>query len=301
MPEPPPADLARDAVGDGQEALTPETIEAVLADFRSWLEQIPREAARRIPASSEGEEAVGGRVPIDLHTLLSQLVALRQEVNLQTRASRAQQEQGQEALSELRRALDSLRQSRDSVRQPDRQTEEEVLRPVLKALVDARDALALATPEIERVRSAVIPLLDELTAERAEEPALTQRPARSSWMRLFGWTRPEEASLSAVGHPRASQAELRDAAGRIRQLLDSVLTGYTMSLQRLDRVLPQCGLERIPCAGERFDPEQMEVVAAVPDSGRPQGEVLEEVRPGYRWRGRVFRYAQVSVARSQPG
>ena len=34
------------------------------------------------------------------------------------------------------------------------------------------------------------------------------------------------------------------------------------------------------------------------DSGRPSGEVIEEVRRGYLWNGRVFRYAQVRVAKN---
>jgi molecular chaperone GrpE len=41
----------------------------------------------------------------------------------------------------------------------------------------------------------------------------------------------------------------------------------------------------------------MEVLEAVPANGRPAGEVVEEVRRGYRWRGQVFRYAQVRVAK----
>jgi molecular chaperone GrpE len=72
-----------------------------------------------------------------------------------------------------------------------------------------------------------------------------------------------------------------------------------MSLERLERTLEQCGLELIPTEGELFDPEQMEVVEAVADSGRPSGEVVEEVRRGYLWRGRVFRYAQVRVAKDE--
>jgi molecular chaperone GrpE len=71
-----------------------------------------------------------------------------------------------------------------------------------------------------------------------------------------------------------------------------------MSLQRLERTLEQTGLEPIPCVGQVFDPEQMEVVATATDQGRAPGKVVEEVRRGYLWRGRVFRFAQVSVARS---
>jgi molecular chaperone GrpE (heat shock protein) len=41
----------------------------------------------------------------------------------------------------------------------------------------------------------------------------------------------------------------------------------------------------------------MEVAEVVSEPGRTGTEVLEEVRRGYRWRGRVFRPAQVRVAR----
>jgi molecular chaperone GrpE (heat shock protein) len=43
----------------------------------------------------------------------------------------------------------------------------------------------------------------------------------------------------------------------------------------------------------------MEVVEAVTEAGRERTEVIEEVRRGYLWRGRVFRFAQVRVARPE--
>jgi molecular chaperone GrpE len=71
-----------------------------------------------------------------------------------------------------------------------------------------------------------------------------------------------------------------------------------MSVQRLERALQQHGLEPIPCVGQPFDPETMEVVEVVPQSDGGGSEVVEEVRRGYLWRGRVFRFAQVKVAKS---
>ena len=71
-----------------------------------------------------------------------------------------------------------------------------------------------------------------------------------------------------------------------------------MSLQRLERTLRQSGLEPIPCIGQPFDPETMEAVDAAAATGLPAGQVVEEIRRGYLWRGRVFRYAQVRVAKS---
>ena len=70
-----------------------------------------------------------------------------------------------------------------------------------------------------------------------------------------------------------------------------------MSIQRIDRALASLGLEPIAALGEPFDPETMEVVETTPDSDFPAGEVLEELRRGYRRKGRVFRFSQVRVAR----
>jgi molecular chaperone GrpE len=73
-----------------------------------------------------------------------------------------------------------------------------------------------------------------------------------------------------------------------------------MSLQRVERALQQSGLEVIDTAGLPFDPETMEVLEVVHEPGRTSTEVIEEVRRGYLWRGYVFRFAQVRVARPQP-
>jgi molecular chaperone GrpE len=69
-----------------------------------------------------------------------------------------------------------------------------------------------------------------------------------------------------------------------------------MSERRVERLMREVGLEAVECVGRPFDPEAMEAVEAVADSGQPAGTVVEELRRGYRWRGRVFRYAQVRVS-----
>jgi molecular chaperone GrpE len=70
-----------------------------------------------------------------------------------------------------------------------------------------------------------------------------------------------------------------------------------MSLERLDRALRQQGLEPIPTEGRTFDPESMEALEPVAGTGRPAGEVVEEVRRGYVREGKVVREALVRVAR----
>lgn len=53
--------------------------------------------------------------------------------------------------------------------------------------------------------------------------------------------------------------------------------------------------------GTRFDPREHEAVVNVPDSDRPDGEIVMEIRRGYRLRDRVIRPALVAVADGGPG
>src|SRR5262245_51833363 len=138
MPDNPPTGAAQDAAVGRAQALTPEQIEEVLAEFRAWLRQLPGDAQPPPPRA----EAV------DLHTLVAQFTALRHDVNLQTRAVRNQQEQTAEALKLLTETVEALEHQNE---EPD---EDERLRPLLKGLVDLYDALSLARRELDRVREA---------------------------------------------------------------------------------------------------------------------------------------------------
>lgn len=284
MSERPPPGVPEDPAVRRPEALTLAAVESVLADFRSWLEQLAQEPP---DAGGQGPEEV-----LDLHTLLGQFIALRHEVNLQTKATRAQQEQNVETLRQLGEALDALRASQDAAGATEEQKHEEVLRPLLRTLVDIHDALALAGRESHKVEAILRPALDQFTTAAASSPG-NASPQRGFWPRWFGGGPDDEE----VRRQQEGRRQAEQAADRIRQVLGSILTGYNMSLQRVERALHQHGLEPIPCVGGVFDPEQMEVVAVVADSGRPAGEVVAEARRGYLWRGRVFRYAQVSVAK----
>lgn len=302
MSECPPPAVVGDAAGRLPQALTPEAVEALLADFRAWLLQaVTADGAPPAPAVPETE-------PPDLHTLLGQFLALRHEVNLQTRAVRVQQEHSAESLKQLGQALDALHQVQEADRQAEAAEEDEQFRPLLKTLVDLADALGLARRELQRSRQAVETTLDQL-AEQVEAAASAPPPSpppspieppRGLWPRWLGVrsSRPEAPEAPRSEGLLAAADQVYETSERTRELLEAIISGYTMSLQRVDRALRQHDLEPIPCVGQPFDPERMEVVEAVGDSGRPAGEVLEEVRPGYLWRGRVFRFALVRVARS---
>lgn len=266
----------------------------MLADFRTWLQQLPADAVGPPPSNE----------PVDLHTLVGHFTALRHEVNLQTKAVRAQQEQTEESLRLLAETVEALERRGDEARQSQQQADDERLRPLLKGLVEMYDALALAKRELERVRENAVtadgpPPGDAPIPELPPPPEVAATP--SFWDTFLGraaaWRNVLAQQQDLLAQWRQRWIAEREGRRRVRPFVESVITGYTMSLQRLERLLEQHGLEPMNCTGQPFDPERMEVLEGVSGSGRPSGEVLEEVRRGYLWRGRVFRYALVRVAK----
>ncbi len=278
----------------------------MLEDFRGWLTAAASAAPADEPPAGPG---------VDLSTLVGQFTALRQEVNLQTRAVRAQQELNAETLRQLAGAVEAAREAPAAAPVWRESSADEGLRPLLKTLVDLYDAVALAGRELQRVQESAAALQPIEEAESKEDAEPDWRPPASVqpswWARLFG-ARTEDVGASFTAwkaewvarrrrEHEARQERLRAArehAERTRRTLASTAAGFTMTLQRVERAMARHGLEPIPTVGRPFDPELMEVLEVVLDAGRPSGEVVEEVRRGYLWQGRVFRYAQVRVAKN---
>jgi molecular chaperone GrpE len=67
--------------------------------------------------------------------------------------------------------------------------------------------------------------------------------------------------------------------------------------RKLRALLESEGVSAIDAApGTRFDPRDHEAILNVPGTGRPEGEIVEQIRRGYRLRDRVIRPALVAVA-----
>ncbi|MEW6540479.1 MAG: nucleotide exchange factor GrpE [Bacillota bacterium] len=79
--------------------------------------------------------------------------------------------------------------------------------------------------------------------------------------------------------------------------LEDFLAGVRMIYRQLDEILAEQGLERLPGAGEEFDPRKHEAVDHVETADVPENTVLEELRPGYYFKGKVMRPAMVKVAK----
>jgi molecular chaperone GrpE len=85
-----------------------------------------------------------------------------------------------------------------------------------------------------------------------------------------------------------------------QSLVDTLLEGFGLIQQRLKRALSADRIEKIVTVGKPVDVNQMIVVGVVEAPDSPAGVVVEEVRRGYTWNGRLLRCAEVRAARRPP-
>ena len=80
--------------------------------------------------------------------------------------------------------------------------------------------------------------------------------------------------------------------------VQSVQTGVNMILQQLKGVLKDAGLEEIDANGQKFDPKVHEALSQQESADVQEGQVLQQLRRGYKLRDRLLRPAGVIVAKS---
>jgi molecular chaperone GrpE len=94
------------------------------------------------------------------------------------------------------------------------------------------------------------------------------------------------------------EAALNAAQSTSGDNAQSLLTGISMIHQQLKAVLTEAGLEEIEAHGKPFDPNLHEAVSQAESSEHPEGNVMQQLRRGYRLRDRLLRPASVVVAKA---
>lgn len=79
--------------------------------------------------------------------------------------------------------------------------------------------------------------------------------------------------------------------------MESLKAGITMVYNQLRSVLGEAGLEEIDAAGQPFDPSKHEAVSQMESADQPEGQVLQQLRRGYRLHERLIRPASVIVSK----
>jgi len=74
--------------------------------------------------------------------------------------------------------------------------------------------------------------------------------------------------------------------------------GVNMISRQLKSVLAEAGLEEVDAMGQLFDPHLHEAISQLETPEVPPDHVAQQLRKGYRLRGRLLRPATVVVAKS---
>ncbi len=82
--------------------------------------------------------------------------------------------------------------------------------------------------------------------------------------------------------------------------MESLKTGIAMIHTQLKAALTDSGLEEIDATNQPFDPNFHEAVSHQESAEVPEGQVLQQLRKGYKLRDRLIRPASVVVARKPP-
>jgi molecular chaperone GrpE len=167
--------------------------------------------------------------------------------------------------------------------------------------------------EIDISPSALLKQIEALTAERdaalltAEEylTALQRERAEfQNYKRRTAEERMRELGLAGEDLIRKVLSLADDFDRAIEARPDPIadhpwFEGIAAIDRKLRQLLESEGVTPVEAAaGLPFDPRQHEAIVNVPGTGRAEGEIVEEVRRGYRLRDRVIRPALVAVATS---
>jgi molecular chaperone GrpE len=147
--------------------------------------------------------------------------------------------------------------------------------------------------ELAESRTKADEYLAALQRERAEFLNYKRRTAeeREAMLGLAGEDLIRKVLSVADDFDRAIDARPEELAG------DAWTEGIAAIDRKLGQLLESEGVNPIPAApGMPFDPREHDAIAHVPGTGRREGEIVEEIRRGYRLRDRVLRPALVAVA-----
>jgi molecular chaperone GrpE len=266
--------------------LSGHEIEDILERFRDWLAETDEAVEQPHIADSEAAMLGGAHAPravphsLGYVQLVEALTALRQDVKLQTKSARGVEEAAVATLQGLDRAIEQLR----SVPADEAAAAQRAARPLVEAIMDIDEVMAQATQAGQAARAR----LTVSDIPRFEDTLERHFRALPTWQRV----------LAGFWYPQM-RATLRNHASERQHAIQGLLDGLSLVQMRLAQVLAKCQIERIDGAGQCVDAQSMKVVDLVHDTSLPNESVVDVLRPGYRWQGKVVRCAEVRAARHE--
>jgi molecular chaperone GrpE len=172
-------------------------------------------------------------------------------------------------------------------------------------------------PTEENNEPSVETALPALTPEQVEELKTQAAGARENWERLLRTTADFENFKKRAARERTEAAQnaslnliqkllpildgfdMAQAAATNAQgdKLASLQTGVAMIQSQLKNFVTEAGVEEVDALGKPFDPALHEAISQQDSADAPEGQVLQQLRKGYKIRERLLRPATVIVAR----
>ena len=215
--------------------------------------------------------------------IVEAFTALRQELKLQVRSGREMQQSLSEAMQRL---------------------EQRVEQRVEQGIVAAQSSNASAPSEGRKLAEAIADIDESL--QRAVE-SLTQNvrvpSEKPTWLASFDrlvarapWLARKFAART-FAEIRAILVQAEQAFLSAEKLPSTVIQGFELLMARVHRQMQQCEIERVDVLRQPFDAEVMNAIDVIDAPGVTSSHVAEQLRPAYRWRGSLLRYAEVRLAK----
>jgi molecular chaperone GrpE len=144
---------------------------------------------------------------------------------------------------------------------------------------------------LQRERDDLYDRLLRLTAEFDNYRKRTEREKRE-------WSDAAAGDVVKDILPAIDDLERALAASADDPALARFRSGVELTRKQLLDALKHRGVEPLDVVGAPFDPVWHEAIAHEPADGRPDGEITEEIRRGYRMGQRLLRPAMVKVAKA---
>jgi molecular chaperone GrpE len=162
---------------------------------------------------------------------------------------------------------------------------------------------------------AELPAAHDLTPDEVEQLKAQAAKAEDNWERLVRLTadfdnykkraaRERQEAISFANEnllaklvPVLDSFEMALAAANNDPAAKSLQAGIVMISNQLKSVLAEAGLEEIDANGKPFDPNQHEAVSQQESAEVPEGQVIRQIRKGYKFRNRLMRPAGVIVSK----
>jgi molecular chaperone GrpE len=225
----------------------------------------------------------------DPYQMVSEWIALRQEMKQQGKLLQTAQERLQRELEVVRSQNEQLQQRLEASQQ--------------KASIQYANEFAAWEKQFEKQQEgllrAILTVLDDLDRacahwqESLETSPAIPLPSHSpqNWReKLAGWLVRLSQKLSPSEPSEAPLAPIN-----VTEILNSDRQGVELIRRTLLDILKQYQVVPIAAQGQPFDPQRMYALGRQ-ESDEPENTVIQEVVRGYLWRDRVLREVQAIVS-----